>query len=245
MTMRWMIIVGMALLAGAAAAQDVEVLEDDKQRLSYALGMNFWLRLRDQSVEVDPALCIQGFRDALSGSKTLLTEVEVLTILTDLQTELMQRQHGPQTEKPAQQNRTGEADPAAYKSRTSVVAPAQLMDIQASFKLDPRLTQSLYMGERWVSPPTYTGVRQEGKEYILDARAHGIDAKRRRIPISPEWIPSDPEMVVVSPAQGDAVTITVKRAGESRLRVAAHGFSKELLIKAMNEGNAIEVVISQ
>ncbi len=34
---------------------------------------------------------------------------------------------------------------------------AGLAAIQISFKLDPRLTDSTYGGERWVSPRTYTG----------------------------------------------------------------------------------------
>lgn len=243
MTMRWMTVVGMVLLAGAAAAQEPEVLEGHKEQLSYALGMNFWIKLRDQSVEVDPELCIQGFRDALSESKTLLTEAEVRTILTDLQTELRQRQRAAQTEKPSQRNRSSdEADLAVRKARES--ASAQLKDIKASFKLDPLLTQGLYMGDRWVSPPTYTGVRQEGTEYSVDARAYGIDARGQRIPLSPEWIPSNPEMVVVSPAEANTVKITVKQAGESMLNVAANGLSRAYLIKATSGGDAMQVEIS-
>ena len=130
-------------------------------------------------------------------------------------------------------------------SDTDAVPASGLRDIKASFKLDPRLTRGLYMGDRWVSPPTYTGVRQEGKEYAVEAKVHGVDARGRRIFINPEWIPSDPEMVAVSPAEGDAVEIVVKRIGESTLKVAARGFDKELLIKATNKGNAIQVEISQ
>ena len=121
----------------------------------------------------------------------------------------------------------------------------QVADIKASFKLDPRLTRSLYMGDRWVSPTTYTGVRQTGKEYVVDARVHGIDAKGRPMRISPEWIPSDPEMVAVSPTQGNEVKIVVKHAGATKLKLATAGFSKELLVKAKYEGGAMQVEISQ
>ena len=245
MTIRWILAVGMALLVGTVTAQDVAVLEGDKARLSYALGMNFWLRLRDQSIEVDPALCIQGFRDALSGSDTLLTETEVRTILTDLQAELRQRQSTAQTEQPLQKKRELETRSSANKTREAVVAPVQLKDIQVFFKVDPRLTRSLYMGDRWVSPPTYTGTRQTGTVYTMEARTQGIDARGGSIPVSPEWIPSDPGMVAVAPATGDAVTITVKRAGESILRVAANGIARELIIRATKEGEALQVEISR
>jgi len=121
---------------------------------------------------------------------------------------------------------------------------ASLPAIKVSFKLDPRLTRSMYMGERWVSPPTYTGVR-DGKEITVDARAEVISARGKSEGIGPKWIPSDPDMVTVTPAQGKEVKITVRRAGESSLKVAAPGFSRELFIKATLQGSAIQVNITQ
>lgn len=111
--------------------------------------------------------------------------------------------------------------------------------IQVAFKLDPQLTQGLYMGEHWVSPPTYTTTLE-----TVQARAQGMDGKGRPANADFKWTPSDPEMVTVSPSQGDAVRITVKRAGESTLKVASQGVSRELLIKAKHEGNSMHVEIS-
>jgi hypothetical protein len=118
-------------------------------------------------------------------------------------------------------------------------------DIKVSFKLDPRLTRSIYMGDRWVSPPTYTSTLQQGKELTVEARAQGFDTRGRPLAISPRWLPADPEMVTVWPVQGREVRITVLRAGESRLKVVVAGYSKELLIKATNQGDAIQVEIAQ
>lgn len=115
--------------------------------------------------------------------------------------------------------------------------------IQISYKLDPRLTSGLYMGERWVSPPTYTCV-QAGKSCTVEARAQGLDAKGKPFAISPEWIPEDPDMVTVSPRQGYAVKITVQRAGQTSLKVSSEGVSKELAIKAAYKGDTIQVEIS-
>ncbi|MEA2078464.1 MAG: FKBP-type peptidyl-prolyl cis-trans isomerase, partial [Pseudomonadota bacterium] len=128
--------------------------------------------------------------------------------------------------------------------RSDAAVPASdLRDIKTSFKLDPRLTRGLYMGDRWVSPPTYTGVRQEGKEYAVEARAEGLDAKGRPMRISPEWIPSDPGMVTVSPARDGAVTIMVKRPGESHLKVTTAGVSREFSIKAKPRNDTMQVEI--
>ena len=123
-------------------------------------------------------------------------------------------------------------------------ATASLTNIRVSFKLDPSITRGMYMGERWVSPPTYTAV-QEGKEITVEASAQGFDAKGKPIDISPEWIPEDPKMVAVSPGQGRQVKITVRRAGQSTLRVASQAFSKKLAIKATYQDGATQVEISQ
>jgi hypothetical protein len=52
-------------------------------------------------------------------------------------------------------------------------------------------------------------------------------------------------MVTVTPGEGNDVKIAVKRAGTSTLKVAAAGVSKELTIKATEEGDAIRVEITQ
>jgi hypothetical protein len=124
------------------------------------------------------------------------------------------------------------------------VPAAALTGINVSFKLDPRIFSGNYGGERWVSPPTYTGASAQD---TVETRVEGIDAMGQRVRISPKWTPADPEMVEVSPSEGNPVKITVKRAGESKLIVAAQGVSKELLIKAkpVATGIGMQVEISQ
>ncbi len=100
------------------------------------------------------------------------------------------------------------------------------------------------MGERWVSPPTYTRVG-EGMTVTVDARAHGVDGTGRSIGIRPEWIPVDPGMVAVVPNQGNEVKITVQRAGQSSLQVTSQGVSKVLTITATYRDKAILVEIAQ
>lgn len=101
------------------------------------------------------------------------------------------------------------------------------------------------MGDRWVSPPTYTSTVQAGQEITVEARARGIDARGKTININPKWTPADPEMVAVSPKQGRQVKITVRGAGKSSLEVSSQGFSMKLSIKATYKNNLIQVEISQ
>ena len=62
-------------------------LKTDKDKASYAFGMNFGSRWREQGIPVDPALVARGLKDAMSGGKTLMTEDEMKTVLTQLQTD--------------------------------------------------------------------------------------------------------------------------------------------------------------
>jgi FKBP-type peptidyl-prolyl cis-trans isomerase len=122
---------------------------------------------------------------------------------------------------------------------------ASLKALTVSFKQDPRLSGPTYGGERWLSPPAFTSSAQEGTEGTVDARVQGVDAKGRAVKVVPEWTAADPKMVTVAPGQRNEFRITVKGPGESKLTVASQGVSKELLIKAKDLGNAIQVEIIQ
>ncbi len=128
---------------------------------------------------------------------------------------------------------------ASPQSADRAAAPS---DLQFSFKLDPRLTRSDQMGDRWLSPKTYRGT--VGQDTV-EVKVVGIDAQGRPVRVDPEWVPSDSEMVMVSPNRGNAVSIVVKRAGESKVQLTAEGVSKELAIKAVYRDNALRVEITQ
>jgi hypothetical protein len=224
MTFRSLLVIGMGLLAGVAAAQDPPAFKSEKEKVSYALGMNLARQLRAQSIEVDPEVLSQGLRDALSRGETRLTEQEVLAIVIGIQKELKSKRAAVQSEKPG--------------------PPKDLAGISVTFKLDPRLATGIYGGERWVSPPTYTKVG-EGKTVTVEARAHGLDANRRPVAVIPKWTSSDPAMVTITPGERNQVTITVQRPGESSLHVTAQDASKELAIKAAYQNNVLQVDITQ
>lgn len=134
----------------------------------------------------------------------------------------------------------------APQTELDAAPPVDLAGINISFKLDPRLTQSIQMGDRWVSPVVYTRVQELGKPLIVDVKVDGLDLAGKQVAVSPAWIPSDPMLIEVSPAQGEQVQITVLRAGQSSLNVIAGEISRELNIKAIAYlGDTMLVEISQ
>lgn len=142
------------------------------------------------------------------------------------------RQASRKTRVEAYHQRKAARIPAPPQGPTALAGP--LDSITVAFKLDPRLTRSLYMGDRWVSPPTYTQL-QDGASLIVAVMAHGRDAKGQAVAIRPEWIVADPEVATVTPGAGGVAQITVRRAGETTLRVTSQGVSKTLFINASQQ----------
>ena len=70
----------------------VLTLKTQKDKVSYALGANLGMNLHKQSVEVDTAIVLRGLKDALAGGKLLLTDDEARAALTQLQTDLRNKQ---------------------------------------------------------------------------------------------------------------------------------------------------------
>jgi FKBP-type peptidyl-prolyl cis-trans isomerase len=99
-------------------------LKTQKDKASYALGMKIGGDLRKQGVNaaVDPAITARGLKDALGGSKTLLTEDEQRAALMQLQTDVHNQQQAKAQEAAAPNRKEGETFLAANKSKEGVVA---------------------------------------------------------------------------------------------------------------------------
>lgn len=121
MAIRWMMVFGIGLLAGTVCAQDASVLKTPKDRISYALGMDFGNQLKTTAVEVDPEIFVQGLKAMLAGSKTLLTEDEARTLITNLQSDVVKKQAENAKIQGDKNKKDGEAFLAANKTKEGVV----------------------------------------------------------------------------------------------------------------------------
>lgn len=98
-------------------------LKTQKEKASYALGMKIGGDLHKQGVNaaVDPVLAARGFKDALAGSKPLLTEDEERAALMQLQTQVRDQQQAKAHEAGAGARKDGEAFLATNKVKEGVV----------------------------------------------------------------------------------------------------------------------------
>ena len=133
------------------------------------------------------------------------------------------------------------AAPAA-QSPDMPVQPKQRMVV--AFKIDPDLMRGSFLGERWVSPPTFA-FAQPGKEYTTHAKLQSVGDDGTRTDLTGDWSTSDPNMIAISHDQVGQVTIVVREPGEGQLVAAAGGQRKVLQVRATRTDDAMEVAFVQ
>jgi FKBP-type peptidyl-prolyl cis-trans isomerase len=103
-----------------ASAQQAAPLKTDKDKLSYAMGMDLAGQLKSNSVDVDPTLFAKGMQDLFAG-KTLLTDDEAKAIITALQKAMIVKRTSELQAAGAKNKTEGEAFLAANKAKAGVV----------------------------------------------------------------------------------------------------------------------------
>ena len=135
----------------AAKAKAPFTLKTPKDKASYAMGMNIGNGLRKQSVDIDPAILARGLRDAFSNGKTLLTDDEVRTILTQLQADMRKKQQEVAQVAAENNKKQGVAFLEANKTKEGVVtlpSGLQYKVLQEGTGAKPTLTDSVVCNYR-------------------------------------------------------------------------------------------------
>ncbi len=139
-----------ALVFGLLACQDKGpqniVLEDQKARVSYSIGLNFGNNLKQQSIEVDPAILARGLQDALSGAQALMTEDEISQCMTQFQQDMSVKQREKASMEADKNMREGETFLSENKNKEGVVTLAsglQYKVITAGTGPTPKLTDTV------------------------------------------------------------------------------------------------------
>ena len=92
-----------------------------KEKVSYAIGMEMGKGVKAQGMDVDPGIMAQGMRDALSGAKPQMSEEELKQVITGLQQEMRQKQVQAQQAAAAENKTKGEAFLAENGKKDGVV----------------------------------------------------------------------------------------------------------------------------
>jgi FKBP-type peptidyl-prolyl cis-trans isomerase FklB len=96
-------------------------LKTQKEKFSYAIGMKMGGNFKKQSVPVDVNIMARGIKDALAGTKTLLTDDEAQAAIMEVQKDMQAKQQEKMKEAGAGNKKEGDAFLAANKGKDGVV----------------------------------------------------------------------------------------------------------------------------
>jgi FKBP-type peptidyl-prolyl cis-trans isomerase FklB len=108
--------------AAKPAAPPAPAFKTQKEKMSYAIGMEMGKGVKAQGIDVDPTILMAGLKDAMSGAKPQMSEDELRQVITALQQEMRQKQMQVQEAAAAENKTKGDAFLAANAKKDGVVA---------------------------------------------------------------------------------------------------------------------------
>lgn len=99
----------------------VLTLKTQKDKASYAIGLNIGKSMHKDSVDVDTAILLRGLKDGLAGAKPLLTDDEARAAMVALQADLRKKQEDKMLVQGEANKKEGDAFLAENKTKDGVV----------------------------------------------------------------------------------------------------------------------------
>jgi FKBP-type peptidyl-prolyl cis-trans isomerase FklB len=143
---QWIGILGILFLAFQVSAEENLVLKNQKEKISYIIGMDIGNNLKRQSIDVDADILTRGIKDSISGEKPLLTEQEIQETMAAFQKEAMAKQAELAKKLGEKNKREGEAFLAKNKGKEGVkTLPSglQVLVIKAGTGKKPNINDSV------------------------------------------------------------------------------------------------------
>ncbi len=146
MTNGWAVVLGLLLFVSQANGQATQALKDQKDRVSYVIGMDIGTNLKRQSIEINPDILLRGLRDGLSGSKPLMTDQEMRETIAAFQKEIQAKQEEVAKKMGEKNKKEGESFLAENKKKEGVVTLASGLQYKVLKKgggKKPKLTDTV------------------------------------------------------------------------------------------------------
>ena len=132
MKLRWLAGLSLVIVfcAGQIGAQETPLIKDQKDKVSYGIGMEIGRNLKRQSFDLNTELLLRGFKDAFSGEKALMTDQEITETMTAFQKEVMAKQQEAAKKLGEKNKAEGEAFLAENKKKEGSDNPSQRFAVQ-------------------------------------------------------------------------------------------------------------------
>jgi FKBP-type peptidyl-prolyl cis-trans isomerase FklB len=165
---KWILSFGAAFLTVAVLAQDAQDLSSQKEKFSYALGMQVGADFRKQVLDLDLATFSKALAESFNGGKTALTEEEMRAILASAKEEYQKKQAALREEKAEATLKDGEKFLAENKDKPGVVTLPTGLQYKVLKQGKGKLPK---MNEHVVC--NYRGLLLDGTEFDDSARHNG------------------------------------------------------------------------
>lgn len=117
-----LLVLYLAAISLPALAQDARPLVADKDKTSYAIGLQTARNLKKDGTDIDVELVVRGFRDGFSGERPLLSDKETKALMQALMSEVRQKMVSNRREMSVKNRQKGEEFLAANLSQAGVKA---------------------------------------------------------------------------------------------------------------------------
>ena len=111
---------GVVLLANIAFAGEAVVLKNERDKISYGIGMDIGENMKKQSIDIDPDKLAQGIKDVFSGGKLLMTEEEFRNTMENFRKDMMAKQKMQMQDVSDKNKKEGEAFLTENKKKEGV-----------------------------------------------------------------------------------------------------------------------------
>ena len=102
------------------AADPAPALKDQKDKVSYSIGMDIGRNIKRQNLELNVDALSAGIRDAISGGKTALTDDEAREVMNAYRTEMQSKQQSMAKEQGDKNKKEGETFLAENQKKEGV-----------------------------------------------------------------------------------------------------------------------------
>ena len=143
-----------------AAAAPSSPLSTQKDKVSYAIGLNIGKGLHREEIDVDPNLILRGLKDGLSGGQALMTDEQAQGTMLELQTTVRERMEAKRKQEGEANKKAGDAFLAANKAKPGVTTlpdGLQYKVVKAGTGPKPTLNDTVVCN--------YRGTLIDGKEF--------------------------------------------------------------------------------
>lgn len=115
----------LGLLAGSASAADTKMtLKDDKDKVSYSIGLNIGKSMKQEGLDINPDALAAAMKDVFAGAKPQLTDEQVQQVMQDFQKKMMAKQMAAREEGLTKNKGEGEKFLADNKKKEGVKTTA-------------------------------------------------------------------------------------------------------------------------